>query len=311
MNEETPNQPVDETPEMVSAPTPVVTAGVADTGAAILADERLSEAVTGEEIVAEGPEAEAQMQRLSRRAFLQAGVVTAGVVGGIYAFNRIAPVEATATGAGIKTLFRKGLTAIEPVAHNVYFSETHRAPEFPRERAVTPMNNYHGETPTPDVDAWKLTLEGMGGSNGGKKTLTFADLKALNLQEVSATTELKCVEGWSAIVNWSGWRLRDFMEKFPPPPGTQYVAMRSEAEGFEETWYYVGLDFPSCQHPQSLLATAMNGAPLTAEHGAPLRLIMPHKYGIKNIKLITHIAYAPEKPKDYWFDRGYDYYAGL
>jgi DMSO/TMAO reductase YedYZ molybdopterin-dependent catalytic subunit len=55
----------------------------------------------------------------------------------------------------------------------------------------------------------------------------------------------------------------------------------------------------------------MNDKPLTPEHGAPLRLIIPVKYGIKSIKLITHIAYTAERPGDYWAEQGYDWYAGL
>jgi len=247
------------------------------------------------------PDAEAQIHRLSRRSFLWAGVVTAGALGGLWAFDKYAPDD----GTGIKRAFRRSHEINEAVARRLFFSENHRAREFPRELAIEPKNNYKGATPTPDLDAWRLTVEGAAGA----KTLTLADLKSL--PEVSQTTELKCVEGWSVIVNWTGVRLVDFLDKYPPPSGTQYVAMRSEPEGFEDEWYYVGLDLPSCRHPQTLLAYAMNGAPLTPEHGAPLRLVMPHKYGIKNIKLITHIAYAANRPDDYWAERGYDYYAGL
>jgi hypothetical protein len=247
-------------------------------------------------------DAEAQIHRLSRRSFLWAGAVTAGALGGLWAFNKYAPDD----GTGIKQVFRRSHEFNEAVARRAFFSESHRAREFPRELATEPKNNYKGETPTPDLNAWRLTLEG---AHEKPKVLTLADLKTL--PEISQTTELKCVEGWSVIVNWTGIRLVDFLERFPPPPGTQYVAMRSEPEGFDDEWYYVGLDMPSCRHPQTLLAYAMNGAPLTPEHGAPLRLVMPHKYGIKNIKLITHIAYAADRPADYWAERGYDYYAGL
>jgi len=55
----------------------------------------------------------------------------------------------------------------------------------------------------------------------------------------------------------------------------------------------------------------MNGAPLTAEHGAPLRLAIPVKYGIKNIKRIGKITYATARPRDYWAEDGYDWYAGF
>ena len=55
----------------------------------------------------------------------------------------------------------------------------------------------------------------------------------------------------------------------------------------------------------------MNGLPLEDRHGAPLRLVMPVKYGIKNIKRIGRIEYTDERPADYWFEQGYDYFSGL
>ncbi|MBV9306300.1 MAG: molybdopterin-dependent oxidoreductase, partial [Acidobacteriaceae bacterium] len=67
----------------------------------------------------------------------------------------------------------------------------------------------------------------------------------------------------------------------------------------------------SALHPQTLLCYEMNGAPLTGEHGAPLRLVIPVKYGIKNLKRIGSITYTDQRPDDYWAERGYDYYAAL
>jgi len=61
-------------------------------------------------------------------------------------------------------------------------------------------------------------------------------------------------------------------------------------------------------HPQTLLVYEMNGQPLTPDHGAPLRLVTPLKYGIKQIGRIT---YANNRPRDYWYEQGYDYSAGL
>jgi DMSO/TMAO reductase YedYZ molybdopterin-dependent catalytic subunit len=74
--------------------------------------------------------------------------------------------------------------------------------------------------------------------------------------------------------------------------------------------YFVGLDSDSAMHPQTLLAWEMNGEPLSEEHGAPLRLVIPVKYGIKNIKRIGRIEWLDRCPKDYGADRGYDWYAG-
>lgn len=249
-------------------------------------------------------DAERRIRRLSRRSFLWAGAATAGTLGGLYAFNRYAPDD---RGDGVKNVLRGGYRFNESVARAVFFSDRHRAPEYPFEAAVEPPNNYHGATPVIELGDWRLRLEGVG--NGDARTLALPDLTAL--PKVAQTTELKCVEGWSRIVNWGGVRFRDFAEKYPPPPGTRFVAMRSEPAGWESEWYYVGLDLESCLHPQTILAYEMNGKPLTAAHGAPLRLAIPHKYGIKNIKLITHITYSDRRPADFWAERGYDWYAGL
>jgi len=67
----------------------------------------------------------------------------------------------------------------------------------------------------------------------------------------------------------------------------------------------------SAMHPQTLLCYEMNGAPLTGAHGAPLRLTIPVKYGIKNIKRIGSIQFTDNRPEDYWANEGYDWYAGL
>ena len=86
----------------------------------------------------------------------------------------------------------------------------------------------------------------------------------------------------------------------------QYVRLMTPDEE-----YYVGIDRPRALHPQPLLCYEMNGAPLKDEHGAPLRLVIPVKYGIKNLKRIGSITYTDECPDDYWAERGYDYYAAL
>jgi len=65
------------------------------------------------------------------------------------------------------------------------------------------------------------------------------------------------------------------------------------------------------RHAQTLLATHQNGQPLTVAHGAPLRLLVPMKLGLKNIKAVTRIAYTREEPRDYWAERGYSRYDGL
>lgn len=73
--------------------------------------------------------------------------------------------------------------------------------------------------------------------------------------------------------------------------------------------YYASLDLETAGHPQTLLATHFNARPLTVEHGAPLRLLVPVKLGLK--KAITRIVYTAEEPKDYGAERGYSRYDGI
>ena len=139
--------------------------------------------------------------------------------------------------------------------------------------------------------------------------LTMDDVTKLPRHEL--TTQFKCIEGWSEIVHWGGFRLADFIEEYPPAKNEhgeypKYVYMETPNGD-----YYTGYNLLACRHPQSLLCTEMAGKPLTQAHGAPLRLHMPIKYGYKQIKRIALIAYTDQKPDDYWTKLGYDWYAGL
>ncbi len=139
--------------------------------------------------------------------------------------------------------------------------------------------------------------------------LTLDDVKKLPHHEL--VTEFKCIEGWSEIVHWGGYRLSNLIAAYPPARNAngklpKYVYMETPYGD-----YYCGYHLDACTHPQSLLATEMSGAPLTQSHGAPLRLHMPIKYGYKQIKRIALIAYTDKKPDDYWTKLGYDWYAGL
>jgi len=132
----------------------------------------------------------------------------------------------------------------------------------------------------------------------------------MKLPHVELVTEFKCIEGWSNVTQWGGVRLRDLIDAYPP----ELVNGREPRYVYMETPngdYYCGYDIKAARHAQSLLVTEMGGQPLLQEHGAPLRLHMPIKYGYKQIKRIGLIAYTDQKPDDYWTKLGYDWYAGL
>jgi DMSO/TMAO reductase YedYZ molybdopterin-dependent catalytic subunit len=251
-----------------------------------------------------------RMAQRSRRSFLLWGAgITAGVAGFEWLTSR-------STIGDVPWPFRKTLEFNERIASGL-FSEHRLSRTFnPSQAGPDRVNGDVGLDEDVDVAAWRLSVEGLAGGNG-TKTL---DLDAIrNLPRVEMTTEFKCIEGWSVIVQWAGARFTDFMKAFPPrtrsgsafslkypadlPP---YVSMMTPDDG-----YYVGLDMESMLHPQTLLCYERNGQPLTQEHGAPLRLVIPVKYGVKNIKRIGTIRYSTARPADYWAERGYDWYVGL
>ena len=75
--------------------------------------------------------------------------------------------------------------------------------------------------------------------------------------------------------------------------------------------YFASIDLATARHPQTLLVTHLGGQSLTVEHGAPLRLLVPVKLGLKNVKAITRITYTADEPKDYWSQYGYSRYDGI
>src|SRR6267142_644894 len=130
----------------------------------------------------------------------------------------------------------------------------------------------------------------------------------------SQITRLVCVEGWSAVAWWAGLRFDDLLRAYPPMSQAKWARVESsvnlDASGNPDP-YFMSLDLATARHPQTLLATHLNGQPLTVDHGAPLRLLVPVKLGLKNVKAITRITYVAEEPRDYWAERGYSRYDGI
>lgn len=263
---------------------------------------------SGERREPEPPERE--MARLSRRGLLWSAVSVASV----FALDRW--LVSRSPDNGIPWPFRRVLEINERLSRDL-FSSARLAPTFPRSLAREPRpNGEEGLGDDFDPRAWKLRVEGLWGRDEPLE-LSLAEIQ--RLPRVEMVTELKCVEGWSEVVHWAGVRLADFAARYPPltrsgePPEVrrrpgdlaEYVALETPDGG-----YYVGLDLESALHPQTLLCYEMNGAPLTPEHGAPLRLVIPVKYGIKNLKRIGTLRFTNERPADYWAERGYDWYAG-
>jgi DMSO/TMAO reductase YedYZ molybdopterin-dependent catalytic subunit len=242
---------------------------------------------------------EREISRRTRRSFIVLGAGAAAGVAGWVGINHGEEAD------GIPPLFRSVLGFNEKVVRSTLYGNTHLVKTYPASAIGTiKANGDAGLDPDENLADWCLDVTPIGASQPAAK-LRMADVQALPRYE--ETIDFKCVEGWSTVTRFAGARLSDFTAKFAPgSEQADCVGMKTPDEE-----YYVGLDMPSALHPQTLIAWEMNGQPLTREHGAPLRLVIPVKYGIKNIKRIGSIEYTNTRPADYWGERGYDWYAGL
>jgi DMSO/TMAO reductase YedYZ molybdopterin-dependent catalytic subunit len=205
----------------------------------------------------------------------------------------------------------KALRIDDDVAEALY-SENRRVPTYTKSQITPLKNNYNGTTPDPGyVSGWTLTLDGL--ASGLSISLDIGNLiTRFSLHE--QITRLVCVEGWSAVAWWAGLRFDDLIRAYPPMSQAKWARVESsvnlDASGNPDP-YFMSLDLATARHPQTLLATHFNGQPLTVDHGAPLRLVVPVKLGLKNVKAITRITYVAEEPRDYWAERGYSRYDGI
>jgi DMSO/TMAO reductase YedYZ molybdopterin-dependent catalytic subunit len=135
--------------------------------------------------------------------------------------------------------------------------------------------------PAPDPKTWELTI---GGAGERPLRLNIADLE--RLPRVAQSSRLKCVQCWSGRVNWEGFRCQDLLRLTGAKPDLLWVRIDCADK------YYDFVKLEDLLHPRTLFAVGMNGEALTPEHGAPLRLVIPGKYGYKSSKLITSLTFV-------------------
>lgn len=246
-------------------------------------------------------------QKIKRRNFISflTFFVLGGAAFGGWKWLLQAPEETPGVTAGASKPLRRALNKTELFFRNL-FSHKHLASTYPPERAASDVrvNGDIGiEDEDFDLESWRLSI-----LNGKKEILKVNMVDIRQLPKTAIVFDFKCVEGWDQIQHWAGVRFIDFIAhyKLQEEAKMQYVGMQTPDRA-----YYVGLDMDSALHPQTILAYEMNGQPITPEHGAPLRLIIPVKYGIKNLKRIGTITFGNQRPPDYWAEQGYDYYSGL
>jgi len=246
-------------------------------------------------------------QKIKRRSLISfAALIAGGVVfykGWQWLYH--SAQEAPGVTGGARAPLRAALNKNESVFKKA-FSKNHLVKTYPKSMAAQKVrvNSYIGlKDEKFQPESWKLMV--VKGA-GDVLKLSIDEIKTLPKTEI--VFDFKCVEGWDQVQHWGGVRMIDFINHYQLQQLSmmEYMGMMTPDEQ-----YYVGLDMESALHPQTILAYEMNGMPLAPEHGAPLRLIIPVKYGIKNLKRIGSIFFSNTRPPDYWAERGYDYYSGL
>jgi DMSO/TMAO reductase YedYZ molybdopterin-dependent catalytic subunit len=230
---------------------------------------------------------------MKRRSLLQSALGTGGLL--------------SLGGCALNPLGQEVAQLTRPLNERIeaWMQATTPVPEFKRnqvEPAALLVNSFNG-IPEINLDNFSLTVDGLVQQ---PQQLSLSTLGQLPQHEI--VIRHVCVEGWAAIVAWGGVRLADVLRLAEVSPLAGYVAFES-ADGYFETW-----DLRTALHPQTLLATQMNGAPLPVANGAPLRLASPLKLGYKLSKWITAIhvldTLNPHRLGT-WEDQGYEWYAGL
>ena len=212
---------------------------------------------------------------------------------------------------GKEWLLDTALRIDDDVAEALY-SQNRMVPTYTKSQITPIKNNYNGSTPDPwYVLGWHLTLDGL--ASGLSVSLDIRNLTH-RFQVHDQITRFVCVEGWTAIAWWAGLRFDDLLRAYPPMSQAKWARVESSVNldnSGNPDPYFVSIDLATARHPQTLLATHHDGQPLTVEHGAPLRLLVPVKLGLKNVKAITRITYSAKEPRDYWKSYGYSSYDGI
>lgn len=156
------------------------------------------------------------------------------------------------------------------------------------------------------LDPYTLRVDGLVERPGN---ITLERIEALGLQE--RVYRFRCVEAWAMTVPWIGVPLRDVLALAGPQPEARYVALQSfddpeqapgQREGTYTFPYYEALRIEEAENELALVATGLYGKRLTPQNGAPLRLVLPWKYGYKSPKSVVRLRLTRDRPQTFWND---------
>jgi sulfoxide reductase catalytic subunit YedY len=238
---------------------------------------------------------------LSRRRFIQASGLAAGSI--MLGAGRGEAAVLPAQGAKFPNL-TKG------------YSKLRADDEATSYEGVTTYNNFYEfgtgkDDPAENSGAfkplpWQVKVDGLCAKPG---TLDLDDfMKPHTVEE--RIYRMRCVEAWSMVIPWVGIPLAEVVKRFEPQGSAKYIQfetivrpeeMPGQRSSYILPWPYVeGLRLDEALNPLSILAVGLYEQPLLAQNGAPLRLVVPWKYGFKNVKSIVRISFTEQEPKNTW-----------
>ena len=245
---------------------------------------------------------------MRRRGFLAA--LGAAFVTGC---NKVAETNAGSKLLGAAEKWHEG-------AHRFLTDRNALAPEYPRSTispyfrgngSIDPQNGDYPQQAAENFANWRLEVRGL---VENPMTLSLDNIR--RLPQRTQVTRHDCVEGWSAIGEWTGPQLSVLLDAAKLRPEARFIVFRC-ADNLNGADYYESVDLIDAYHPQTIVAHQLNGEPLPIRNGAPLRMRIERQLGYKHAKYLTAIEAVAsleeigEGNGGYWEDRGYQWYAGI
>jgi sulfoxide reductase catalytic subunit YedY len=253
---------------------------------------------------------------LNRRNFMRAGLLagTGLATAGIYKFfNQPPPPE-------IETAKIENVKSAENT-----LTEIDKPNSF---KEITNYNNFYEFSTNKSAVAeyakdfvtrpWTVEVGGL-----VQKPKTFAIEDLLKIEQEERIYRFRCVEGWSMVIPWVGFPLKQILDQVEPLGSAKYVAFETYYDKKQMPYAsYAGIDFPYLEglrldealHPLTILATGLYGKQMPNQNGAPIRLVVPWKYGFKSIKSIVKITLTESEPPTTWnlaIPREYGFYSNV
>ncbi|HUA65574.1 MAG TPA: protein-methionine-sulfoxide reductase catalytic subunit MsrP [Alphaproteobacteria bacterium] len=252
----------------------------------------------------------------NRRNFIRTGILAASAVATGFVYRQLNHVS-TAT---VRTAELQGVKKATTAPANSGYTVNEPETSF---EDITHYNNFYEFTTDKQAvadtaakfktDGWQVSVEGL---VKNPKVFELEDLLKIAPPE-ERIYRMRCVEAWSMVIPWAGYSLSKLLEVVEPTSEAKYVAFETLLDSSrmpgQETdvlnWPYVeGLRLDEAMHPLTILASGLYGKALPPQDGAPIRLVVPWKYGFKGIKSIVKIKLTAEQPKTTWSEYAPDEY---